>query len=410
MSVHSVTMVAISQLAMEVDVERARTQELLTSRPSRGMTLTASRLKATQQGLTILTVNNVSAVMRSMADSRVPSPELHSLSARPLMATRADMALFAGRDWEVNELERALAQRFSVLVVGDRGSGRTSLLRALMHNSRSARTDVPRMVYVRASGLATAEQLLDRVLETDDGMSSEDSEDPAARRPGASFALAALAERQRVHPMVVLLDDVDPGVGNSLFGVLRDELWETRTTWVVTATRDGSTAILAPPADAFFETILRVDALSEAEAIDLLRRRLPGVDQVRLESIARDGGQPRELLELARQVDWDSKGQVPGLDAARRHWDRALAVLGRPAAMLVAEMRDLGPVSASDEALLGRMGWTRPRALQVLAELEEAGLATSSSPPQAGPGRPKKVYRLLMLPEWAARQDRERAK
>lgn len=356
-----------------------------------------------------MTVNNVGAVMLSMPDSRVSSPEPYSLSARPLMATRADMALFAGRDWEVNELERALAQRFNVLVVGERGSGRTSLLRALMHNSRSARTDGPRMVYVRAAGLADPAQLLDRVLETDDGISSDDSENRAARRPGASVALAALAERQRAHPIVVLLDDVDPAVGSSLFGVLRDELWETRTTWVVTATREGSATILAPPADAFFETILPVDPLSKADAIDLLRRRLPGVDQVRLESIARDGVQPRELLELARQVDWDSKGQVPGLEAARRNWDIALAALGRPAAMLVAEMRDLGPVSASDQALLARMGWTRPRALQVLAELEEAGLATSSSPPQAGPGRPKKVYRLLTLQEWAARQDRGRA-
>jgi hypothetical protein len=319
------------------------------------------------------------------------------------------MALFAGRDWEVNELERALAQWFSVLVVGERGSGRTSLLRALMHNSRSSQEDAPRMVYVRAAGLSDPVQVLDRVLETADGMSSDDGEGRAARRHGASSALAALAERQRDHPMVVLLDDVDPAVGSSLFGVLRDELWETRTTWVVTATREGSTTILAPPANAFFEIILRVDALPRAEAIDLLRRRLPGVDQVRLESIAGDGGQPRELLELARQVDWDSSGQVQALDVARRHWDGTLAALGRPAAMLVAEMRDLGPVSASDQALLARMGWTRPRALQVLAELEEAGLATSSNPPQAGPGRPKKVYRLLMLQEWAARQDRVRA-
>lgn len=347
--------------------------------------------------------------MVGRADSRVPSHEPYSLSARPLMATRADMALFAGRAWEVNELERALVQRFSVLVVGERGSGRTSLLRALMHNSRSARTDAPRMVYVRAAGLADPAQLLDRVLETDEGVSSDDSDYRAARRHDASSALAALAERQRDHPMVVLLDDVDPAVGNSLFGVLRDELWETRTTWVVTATREGSATILVPPADAFFETIVRVDALSRAEAIDLLRRRLPGVDQVRLESIARDGGQPRELLELARQVDWDSKGQVSGLDAARRNWDIVLAALGRPAAMLVAEMRDLGPVSASDQALLARMGSTRPRALQVLVELAEAGLATSSSPPQAGPGRPKKIYRLLTLQEWATRQDRGRA-
>jgi len=168
------------------------------------------------------------------------------------------------------------------------------------------------MVYVRAAGLVDPEQLLDRVLENYDGLDDDESEGRAARSSGTSSALAALAERQRDQPMVVLLDDIDPVVGNIVFGVLRDELWETRTTWVVTATREGSTSILAPPADAFFETILRMDPLPEAEAIDLLRRRLHRPDQARLETIARHGGQPRELLELARQVDWDST--APGVD------------------------------------------------------------------------------------------------
>lgn len=339
--------------------------------------------------------------MADVADPPSPGNESRLLSARPLLATPADMELFAGRVWELGQLERALAQRFSVLVVGERGSGRTSLLRALMFASRFPGADIPRRLYVRAAGLADPAQLLGRVLEAYDGMDSADRKAPAAISSGTSVALDALAERQQGHPMIVLLDDVDPAVGNALFGVLRDELWETRTSWVVTATKAGSMSILAPPADAFFETILRLDALSQAEAIDLLRRRLPHVDQIRLESIARDGGHPRELLELARQVDWDSTAQGADLDGARRSRDRALAALGRPAAMLVAEMRDLGPVSASDETLLGRMGWTRPRALQVLAEIEEVGLATSSSPRQAGPGRPKKVYRLLTLHEWA---------
>jgi hypothetical protein len=191
-----------------------------------------------------------------------------------------------------------------------------------------------------------------------------------------------------------------------LFGVLRDELWETRTSWVVTTSPEGAVTILAPPADAFFEVILRIDPLSRTEAIDLLTRRLPEGDQSRLASIARDGGQPREVIERARQVDWESSAQdddLEELDAARREWESTLARLGRPARMLVAEMRELGPVSASDASLQQRMGWTRPRALQVLADLETAGLAVSAIPPQRGPGRPRKVYRLLTPHEWAAR-------
>jgi MoxR-like ATPase len=355
-----------------------------------------------------------------MTDARIPDARSYLLSARPLLATRADMDLFVGRDRELNQLKRAMAQKFSVLLVGERGSGRTSLIRALMYASRLSGTDVPRMVYVRAAGLTDPAQVLNRVLETHDRLDSDDDQARAARTDGdqaraartggASAALDALAERQIEHPFAVLLDDIDPAVGNVLFGVLRDELWETQTPWLVTATSEGSTTILAPPADAFFEMILQVDALSKAEAIDLMRRRLPLVDHGRLESIARHGGQPRELIELARQIDWQATALGTDLDLARRQWDRALTTLGRPASMLVGEMRDLGPVSASDERLLARVGWTRPRVLQVLAEIERAGLATSSSPPQSGPGRPKKVYRLLTLQEWAAtQQDRASA-
>ena len=346
-----------------------------------------------------------------MGNSDLPDPPA-SLSARPLLATRADMALFAGRGWELKELERALAQRFSVLVVGERGAGRTSLLRALMFHwspSTATATD-PWLVYVRAAGLTDPEQVLDKVLEVYDRIEEVDVDStPGVRSLGSASALVALAQRQQAHPMVVLLDDVDPLVGNALFGVLRDELWETRTTWVVTATPEGATTILTPPADAFFEVILRVQPLSSPEAIDLLKRRVPKADPSRLAAIARDGGQPREVIERARQVDWDSPVADEVLNAIRRGRDFALSLLGRPAAMLAAEMQDLGPVSASDEVLQQRMGWTRPRALQVLTELEAAGLATSASPPRVGPGRPKKIYRLLTPYEWAATHGRGKA-
>jgi DNA-binding PadR family transcriptional regulator len=47
--------------------------------------------------------------------------------------------------------------------------------------------------------------------------------------------------------------------------------------------------------------------------------------------------------------------------------------------------------------------------LQVLADLEAAGLAVSASPPQRGPGRPRKIYRLLTPREWAATHGRGKA-
>jgi predicted ArsR family transcriptional regulator len=62
--------------------------------------------------------------------------------------------------------------------------------------------------------------------------------------------------------------------------------------------------------------------------------------------------------------------------------------------MLWAELEVLGGASASDDRLLSRMGWTRARAVQVLGELEDAGLVTASSV-KSGQGRPKKVYKVV---------------
>ena len=61
--------------------------------------------------------------------------------------------------------------------------------------------------------------------------------------------------------------------------------------------------------------------------------------------------------------------------------------------MLAAELEALGWASASDERLLDRIGWTRPRVVQVIAELESRGLVDMREE-NTGRGRPRKLYRL----------------
>ena len=68
--------------------------------------------------------------------------------------------------------------------------------------------------------------------------------------------------------------------------------------------------------------------------------------------------------------------------------------------MLAQVLEVLGWVSASDERLLDRMGWTRPRVVQVMAELSEGGLVQMREE-STGRGRPRKLYRLTPAPEFA---------
>jgi predicted ArsR family transcriptional regulator len=90
---------------------------------------------------------------------------------------------------------------------------------------------------------------------------------------------------------------------------------------------------------------------------------------------------------------------VIGTERRRR---RAEEAGGRPAAMLVSEMEHLGPVSAGDEQLLDALGWTRPRAVDLLNQLEAAGVVRSHVERRDGPGRPRKLYELRPATEFVA--------
>jgi hypothetical protein len=61
--------------------------------------------------------------------------------------------------------------------------------------------------------------------------------------------------------------------------------------------------------------------------------------------------------------------------------------------MLFAELLAMGSASPSDAGLLDRVGWSRPRANQVLRELEREGLAVAQNELINGAGKPRRVYR-----------------
>src|ERR1700712_4118890 len=85
------------------------------------------------------------------------------LSARPLLDNAADQALFAGRDAYLRRIDRSLRSDLNCVVLGDPGSGKTSLVRALMYRSDASR-DPLRFTYLRAVEARSATDLLVAVL------------------------------------------------------------------------------------------------------------------------------------------------------------------------------------------------------------------------------------------------------
>ena len=336
------------------------------------------------------------------------------LSARPLLDNAADQALFVGRDDALRRIDRSLRSGLNCAVVGAPGSGKTSLVRALMYRSDAAR-DPMRFTYLRAGDARSAGELLTAVLSATAGADRSGRE---RRRPieliDELIDAVAAARDADGGPRVIVVEDVLARAGAELFGSLRDELWQVDARWLVTTSTVQAPGLLRPPADVFFEIRVEVAALTADESAEILRRRTgpddADIPQDVLDSATGVADTPRRLLDLARELSADRAVGGVRLTALAGLRDRAAALEGmsRPARMLAQVLEVLGWVSASDEQLLDRMGWTRPRVVQVMAELSEGGLVQMREE-STGRGRPRKLFRLTPAPEFGGGSDRPAA-
>jgi DNA-binding transcriptional ArsR family regulator len=315
------------------------------------------------------------------------------LSGRPLAATARDQELFVDREDELEHAQAAIRRRSNVLLVGDRGMGKTSFLHRL---EQQASDDVD-PIYVDASLADDLPGLLDLIAAATRAHAPT-RRPPAVRSFGRSLgetgtALAMLDELRSYgyepgRIVVLLLDEIQSSsVAQSLFGRLRDELWSLPFVWVVAADAARRAAYLRPPADAFFGTVIELRPL---DARLVLKRRFADLPHDHGEVLAQlSDGSPRRLIELVRQVLVENR-HPRDLFADEERISSVLDRFGPSASMLVDTMRNRGSVSASDEELLERLGWTRSRVTQLLKQLEEVGLVTS----ETEKGGRKKLYRL----------------
>ncbi|MET0967133.1 MAG: AAA family ATPase [Nakamurella sp.] len=328
------------------------------------------------------------------------------LSGRPLLDNAADNALFAGRKQILVKLQQSLKAGYNCLVSGPPGSGKTSSVRALMYRLHHGPTPWP-VIFVRANEAASAGDVLQLVLQSLDYGERNDDRPPASL-PSVQL-VDQLAERVKARldqarvSQLIVIEDIKAAAGLALFGGVRDEVWQIDAQWVVTTSSSHAAGLRQPPADVFFETAVELGPLTPDEGADLLRRRMTDQEFADLWDFVPAGAleTPRRLIEVARELT-----EAPAVGGSRLNISRglearrvALAAQSRPAQMLAQELEVLGWASASDERLLARLGWTRPRVVQVMAELELGGLVDMREE-STGRGRPRKLYRLKPITEF----------
>jgi hypothetical protein len=330
------------------------------------------------------------------------------LSGRPLGDTNRDRALFVDRAEPLEAIRATLLHRGNVLLLGFRGAGKSSLLRQLRHSLET--TDRQAVVLVEGRVARSTEEFLRLLRDRIQAWSRVrlDEEAPASEAKGPQLGLwppgtetntllAELVALRAVLPeeqTIVLVDELPTAeAARTLFGRLRDELWELPLIWCVAADERDRAACTEPPADAFWRRIVELQPLTPEESAHLVRRRLPPealADEALDQIVAEARGHPRRLLSMAHEVAVE--GRDPGQVAKRNEErERRLAELSEPARRLLAELEANGPASPSDQGLLQRLGWSRSRASQVFGELTEHDLVRATSSPSAGT-RPRRVF------------------
>ncbi len=185
------------------------------------------------------------------------------------------------------------------------------------------------------------------------------------RRLGAaSRALASLLrEIGQAEPATILVDassSADAVYG--LFERMRDVLWQQEHRWVLAIEHTDRATALKPPADAFFDTVISLDPWPMNELVDLLARRADPAQlwprDLLISAATGANGSPRQALRALSDALVHDRDPAAALDQRGRLLDRA-SELGRPAAMLMAELLDRGQASPSDDDLQKTLGVTR---------------------------------------------------
>lgn len=339
------------------------------------------------------------------------------LSGRPLRDTRRDRELFVDREDTIETVATIARNGGNVLLVGSRGSGKSSLLRMLAHvlaeqddshvavvDGRIASSTLEFLTLVRDELNAWQAVPFGEVAGSVAAALSALGSAKISTRPAPGDTQTLLAQLRELGrnlpedgPRIVLVDEMpSPQSAHTLFGRLRDELWELPLVWVVTADERDAGIYRESPADAFWQRVVTIPGLAGDAATELLLRRLDGesVPPETVDSLVSTAeGNPRRLIMLAHEVVLQG-ADVRALTERDAKMQQEIAGLSEPARRLLAELEANGAASPSDQGLLRRLQWTRSRASQVFGELEKQGLVAVFERPGGG-GRPRRIYEVI---------------
>lgn len=262
------------------------------------------------------------------------------------------------------------------LLLGPPGAGKTTLLRWLEHELIKKRASV---AWVDAGTATDARELIELIAQATAG---EASASPANGEP--HLLQARLRQLRNFPRTCVLMDNLSSGgPAFDLFGRMRDLVWASGHTFIVTGRRDDIAVLRRPPADAFFSHTYVLPTPDEDMLETLaLRAKAPSSDRQRMVSL-----RPPSLRAAVRYLN------SPASALAETPWRDRLRTLTPAAASVAEQALELGrPVTPSDTEMQARTGLGEIALRRYLRSLQKQGLLRVIPERTTKPGRPRLVY------------------
>lgn len=343
--------------------------------------------------------------------SMAPDILSRSLSPRPLLSTEPDSRIFTDRDTELQLLSRTIAAAENALVIGERGSGKTSLMNLAAFKLTKQGSLVVILKVLELGEHFSQQALITRLA---DELTSQYQKLPQARAKRVARSLAAglgtigtISDRlidvrsasslellrdllnqlrTRFRTIAIFLDDCDKldaeEIWASLRG-LRDRLWELNVSLVLSLLPDQVGVVTKPPLDQFFPYHIMLRKFYRRDLQQLIEKRL-GKGHLTLSDSAldelslRSSGNPRVALTILRHALQSGTQGSAKLSLERRDVRSASVVFSNVRTelerSLLSYLAAHPETSASDPNLVKEMGVTRSRLVQILSQLKSQGL------------------------------------
>lgn len=354
---------------------------------------------------------------------------LRVFSPRPLQSLVDDEAFFVSVA-EIQKIHLAVRTNENALLIGERGSGKTSLLNHLVYeytNSKKDSQTVPvqlnllqienftqttfleklvsnifdSVIKFRTKGEKIRHTLekLGFVIPPDENMKSfsitlEGNVSYGRKEVDYEFLVERLEKvvhtlQERNIQIFVIIDDVDK-INSKLiwnvFRVLRDTLWDLRVSLIMSVLPEQVSEITKPPLDQFFMYRIKMKPYDQMKARELIAKRAKFAKQ-RLEleegALARlvtdTKGNPRSLMSEMKRILESAKETSKITEAMMAEIESSyLPELSSIERSVINYLVHNPHVSASSEDFSRSLGVTRSRLSQILNELREKGLIQST--------------------------------